>query len=107
MTTIVLHLFFVYVAPKMLQLIEMVVPNIAHCWEKVAHFLEIESCRITLIKKLHPNEPENCCMELFDHWLSSDEGMQPKTWRVLLNTLKRIKQLTKVANDIEEDLEKL
>jgi len=91
----------------MSQLIKMVVPRVAHCWEKVAHFLEIESSRIKLIKKQHPNEPEDSCMELFDHWLSSGEGVEPKTWAVLLNTLKEIKQIRTVANEIEEDLEKL
>jgi len=100
-------MFSLYLAPKMRQLIKVVVPKVAHCWEKVAYFLEIDSSKIKLIKKQHPNEPEDSCIELFDHWLSSGEGVQPKTWGMLLETLKEIKQLTEATKEIEKHLEKL
>ena len=88
-------------------LIKVVVPRIAPHWNIVAYFLKFELPRIEIIRQQHPNDPERSCVKMFDHWLSTDEGVKPKTWNGLLKTLKEIKQLAAVTEQIEKELEKL
>ena len=70
----------------------------------MAYFLEFEVPRVEIIRKQYPNDPEESCTEVFVHWLSSDEGIGPKTWGVLLKALKNIKKLTAVTEQIEKEL---
>ena len=91
----------------MATLIKVVVPRIAAWWETVAHFLMFDIARIEIIKKRHPNDPEESCTEVFTHWLSTNDGTQPKTWDVLLKMLKDIKQLTSATEEIATELEKM
>jgi len=90
----------------MFTLIKVVVPRIAPHWEKVAYFLKLELPRIEIIRQQHPNDPERSCLKMFEHWLNTDEGVKPKTWNGLLQTLKEIKQLKAVTEQIEQELEK-
>lgn len=95
---------FVHIEPKMPELLESVIPKIAAHWTTMAYFLEFEVSRVEIIRKQHPNDPEESCTEVFAHWLTSDEGISPKTWGVLLKTLKKIKRLTAVTEQIEKEL---
>jgi len=95
------------IEPEMATLIKVVVPRIAARWETVAHFLKFEISRIEIIKKQHPNDPEESCTKVFTHWLSTDDGVRPKTWETLLKTLNEIKQLTSATEEIKIELEKL
>ena len=70
----------------------------------MAYCLELEVSRVEIIRKQHPNDPEESCTEVFAYWLTSDEGISPKTWGVLLKALKGIKKLTAATEKIEEDL---
>ena len=96
-----------YTEPEMFTLIKVVVPRIAPHWDTVAYFLKLELPKIEIIRQQHPNDPERSCVQMFDHWLSTDEGVKPKTWNRLLQTLKEIKQLTAVTEQIKIELEKL
>lgn len=92
------------VGPKMSLLVTVVVPKVAYCWENIAHILEISSERIKIIKKNCCNDCEDCCAQLFSHWLSSANSVKPKTWHVLLNKLKEFKELTRAVEKIEQEL---
>ena len=95
---------FIYVEPKISELLKIVIPKIAAHWTTVAYFLELEVPRVEIIRKQYPNDPEESCTEVFVHWLTSDEGISPKTWGALLKALKDIKKLTAVTEQIENEL---
>ena len=88
----------------MSDLLKTVVPKTAAHWDTLAYFLDFEVPRVEIIRKQYPNDPEGSCREVFIHWLTSDEGISPKTWGVLLKTLKEIKKLTAVTELIEKEL---
>ena len=95
---------FVHVEIKILELLKIVIPKIAAHWDTLAYFLEFKVSRVEIIRKKHSNDPEESCKEVFIHWLTSDEGITPKTWGVLLKTLKDIKKLTAATEQIEKEL---
>ena len=93
--------------PQMKHLISIVVPRVAAYWNKVAFHLEFSIPAVKIISKKFPNDPECCCVELFEQWLSSDEGAQPKIWSTLLESLKCIKHLRAATEEIEKELKAL
>ena len=58
---------------------EIVVPRIAADWSIVADYLEyeVEYKQLQVIKAKCHNDPERCCVELLEDWLSSDVGSLP------------------------------
>ena len=87
----------------MSDLLMIVVPKTAAHWDTLAYCLGFGIPRVETIGKRNPNDPEGSCKEVFIHWLSSDEGISPKTWEVLLKTLRKMK-LTAVTEQIEKEL---
>ena len=85
---------------------EIVVPRIAADWSIVADYLEYEVEYKRIIKERSHNDPERCCVELLEDWLSSDRGVSPKSWSRLIEALKGIKSLTATTEKIIQDLEK-
>ena len=83
---------------------QLVIPNVAAQWMVVAEFLEFNQATINIIEEKDRSDPEKCCKEMFWQWLSSDHGVKPKTWSTLIKTLKQIKDLTAVTEEIEEKL---
>ena len=90
------------VEPKMPMLLQIIVPKVATQWNKLAYNLDFETYRVKNIKETYSNNPEKCCQEVFEHWLTSTED--PKTWEILLQTLKKITELTAVTEQIEKEL---
>jgi len=45
-------------------------------------------------KPIGKGNPKKCCQELLKDWLSTDNGVGPKTWEVLLKQLKEVPELT-------------
>ena len=88
----------------MSKLLTIVVPKVAAYWEILAYCLELEISRVKIIKEKCTSNPENCCKEVFIHWLTSKEGINPKTWGTLLKTLKEIEDLKAVTEAIEKEL---
>ena len=88
----------------MSELLKIVIPKVAAQWDTLAYFLEFDILRVNIIRKQHLNDPEESCKEVFICWLTSDEGISPKTWGVLLKVLKDIKKLTSVNEQIEKEL---
>ena len=85
---------------------EIVVPRIAADWSIVADYLEYEVEYKRIIKERCHHDPERCCVELLEDWLSSDRGVSPKSWSRLIKALRGIKSLTAATEKIIQDLEK-
>ena len=83
---------------------EIVVPRIAADWSKVADYLEYEVEYKRIIKERCYHDPERCCVELLEDWVSSDRGVSPKSWCRLIEALKEIKSLTATTEKIIQDL---
>ena len=81
-----------------------VIPKIAADWKQVADSLDFDIHTIRIIEKKFHNDPMQSCDELLRDWLSTDVGVKPKLWSTLIAALKDIRQLTAVAEQIEEDI---
>ena len=88
----------------MKRLHQLVIPNVAAEWRTIADYLEFTLPTIKVIEEQYRNDPIKCCAEMFRQWLSSDYGVRPKTWSVLIKTLKEIEQLSTAAKEIEQNL---
>ena len=82
----------------------IVIPKISSEWKTVADFLELDLSLIKIIQERCKNDSTKCCGEMLREWLMSDSGLQPKTWSTLIKTLKVIKQLPAVTEEIEQKL---
>ena len=83
---------------------EIVVPRIAAEWDVVAIYLGYEVEYKQLIRQRCHHDPERCCLELLEDWLSSNRGVTPKSWSKLIEVLRKIKDLTATTEKIIEDL---
>ena len=83
---------------------KIVVPNVSYCWKKVADFLEYSIAKKKEIDERQRGDPTKCCVELLEDWISTDNGVEPKTWSKLLSVLKDIRELTSASSLIEEHL---
>jgi len=91
-------------APKMKQLHQHVIPNIAAHWRKVAEFLDLKFPTIDLIEEKFRGDPIRCCEETLRQWLKTDCGVGPKTWSTLIASLKGVTRLKSVAEEICQEL---
>ena len=83
---------------------EIVVPRIAANWSLVADFLEYELEYKQLIREKCRDDPQRCCVELLEDWLSSKRGVSPKSWSKLIEVLRGIKSLKATTEKIIENL---
>ena len=83
---------------------EIVVPRIAAKWDVVAIYLGYEMEYKLLIKERCHHDPERCCLELLEDWLSSNRGVSPKSWSKLIEVLRGIRSLKATTEKIVEDL---
>ena len=90
----------------MCDLNKIVVSKVAAEWEDIAYALRYEIPTVKLIKSDHKDN-KKCCKELFEDWLTTDNGAKPKTWQTLLNKLKEIEELHAVTESITEKLKQM
>ena len=90
--------------PQMMDLNRYVVPKIAAEWEDVAYALRFKIPTVNSINQKNYSNPKKCCKELFKVWLSTDQGVSPKTWATLLNKLKQVEELTATVEYISQEL---
>ena len=83
---------------------KIVVPRIAADWSIVADYLEYEVDYKRLIREKCRDNPERCCVELLEDWLTSNRGVSPKTWSKLIEVLREIKSLKATTEKIVENL---
>ena len=88
----------------MKQLHKHVIPKIAAYWKTVAEFLELETTTINHVEDTFRDDPTRCCEEIFREWLKSDDTVEPKTWSSLMTTLKEIRALNLVIEEIFDEL---
>ena len=86
---------------------KIVVPKVLAEWEDIAYELEYEISGVKNIRNKHKENPKKCCKELFEDWLTTNNGARPKTWKTLLDKLKEIEELHEVTEDIIEELLKI
>jgi len=85
---------------------KVVVPNVCHCWWKIADYLGYPIPKKKEIERKQRGNPYDCCVELMEDWLSSDRGVTPKTWHTLVSVLRDISDLSSVSHSIEQQLVK-
>ena len=85
---------------------KVVVPNVCHCWWKIADYLGYPIPKKKEIERRQRGDPYDCCVELMEDWLTSDQGVTPKTWHTLVSVLKDISELSSVSHSIEQQLVK-
>ena len=87
---------------------ELVIPKIFTEWKEVARSLCYSQ---EAIEKMDKDSlkvyPMQCCEDLFRDWLCSDDSMSPRSWKVLINSLKQVQQLMKSAKQIEKDVQSI
>ena len=88
--------------PKLIH--KHVIPRISTEWETVSVYLEYSIPMKRAIKKANRGQPRKCCTELLEDWISTDNGVKPKTWKKLIEVLSEISSLAMVAKQIEQCL---
>ena len=90
----------------MWQLYKFVVPKIIPHWEDVAYLsLHYDPSIVERIEASHKSESKKkCCQILLKDWLTTNNGVGPKTWETLLKQLKEVEELTASVEDIKKNL---
>ena len=75
--------------PTLKQLLNCVVPEVAPVWYAFGIELEIALNALDCIKKNERGIVEDCCIEMFNYWLSKhkNSGSLPRTWRTILKAV--------------------
>ena len=93
--------------PRMYYLNKIVIPKVLTKWEDIAYELDYEVSTVQHIRNKHKANEKKCCIELFEDWLTTENGAKPKIWQTLLDKLKEIEELHTVTDDIIENLNKM
>ena len=48
--------------------------------------------------------PRECCRALLEDWVTTDNGVKPKTWRNLIEVLSEMEELEPVIEEIKQGL---
>lgn len=82
----------------------MVVPEVMAHWKYVAYALRYKTPTIHAIEAKCRSDPKDCCTELFTNWLTTRNGIKPKTWETLLKQLGEVDELTAAVETIKEKI---
>ena len=93
-----------FTEPNMKWMCKIVIPEVSYQWRTIADFLKFPIAKKKEIAEKHHSDPQKCCAELMEDWLTSDQGVSPKTWHTLVLVLKEIGQLSSTADSIEQSL---
>jgi len=83
---------------------KIVIPEISYLWKTVADYLGYEMPKKKEIEQKKLGNPTQCCAELLEDWLFTNNGVKPKTWSKFLSVLKEIGDLTRASQKIENRL---
>ena len=81
-----------------------VIPRVCAEWETVAAYLEYTIPMKKMISRTNRGLPRECCTALLENWISSDNGVKPKTWEKLIEVLSEISSLAMVTKQIKQCL---
>ena len=90
---------------EMFHLNKIVIPRIAAYWEDVAYALGYDIPIVEYIKHNHHDDLRECCKELLNNWLTTNNGVKPKSWSTLLQKVGEVINLARARQEIIEDLE--
>ena len=91
--------------PEMWDLIKIVIPEIKAEWKYFAYSLKYDIPFVKAIER-DCHDSEQCCVKLFEDWLSTGHGAAPKTWCILLQKIKQVESLVAAADDIKRQLDR-
>ena len=83
---------------------QYVVPVIDNEWEEVCERLEYSAAIKNLISRTNKGLPRECCRALLEDWVTTDNGVKPKTWEKLIEVLSEISSLAMVTKQIKQCL---
>ena len=81
----------------------IVIPRVAAHWREVADYLDYHPSMIQVIDQRW-RDPIQCCQDLFRDWLGAKYEKGLRNWATLLSTLKQIRILKAVTEEIEKEL---
>ncbi|XP_065916801.1 uncharacterized protein [Dysidea avara] len=88
---------------RMKHLNSIVIPRVAAHWREVADYLDYHPSMIQVIDQRW-RDPIQCCQDLFRDWLGAKYEKGLRNWATLLSTLKQIRILKAVTEEIEKEL---
>ena len=91
--------------PDIWRLISIAIPRIRAKWDYVAYSMGYAIPAVNAFE-MDARDSEQCCLNLLKDWLSTKNGVTPKTWRTLLDRIKAVDGLQTAAEDIEKELVK-
>ena len=91
--------------PEIWDLLDIVVPLINAKWDHVAYSMKYGIPAVNAFEKDSLDSKQRC-LNLFKDWLSTENGITPKTWRTLLDRIKAVDGLHAAAEDIEKRIRK-
>ena len=98
---------YIIIDVRMRHLNSIVIPKIAADWRVVADHLDYHPSTIKVIDQRWRGDPIQCCQDLFRNWLGTDHKDGIRNWTTLLSTLKQVRQLRAVTEEIEKELTEL
>ena len=87
--------------PNMWRIIDIAIPKIKAKWKYVAYSMGYSIPAVSAFEK-DSRDSEQSCLNLFEDWLSTQNGVTPKTWCTLLDRIKAVDGLQTAAEDIEK-----
>ena len=85
--------------PNIWPIIKIVIPKVKSEWEDVAYSMKYDIPAVRGFKT--SSDDGRCCKNLFTDWLSTNNGITPKTWCTLLSCIKDVEDLQVIAEKIE------
>ena len=82
-----------------------VIKLVAYKWDVVAYCLGFSTPLKNLIKESGNGDPTKCCIKMFEEWLDTNAGIEPKTWGTLLEELDNTGDFKKSLQEIRDELE--
>ena len=87
----------------MWKLIKIVIPKVMGEWRNLAFCMTYDIGEVNAIRK-DSQDVEECCGKLFENWLSTSHHPAPKTYKTLLNHIKKVDKLSSAHKEIEKEL---
>ena len=87
-------------------LYKLVIPKISAHWDVVLANLEYDLAFKQELDRKYRGNPRECCTALLEDWISSDRGINPKTFNTLLEVLCTINDVAPFMRTIIDGLRK-